>query len=100
MQGGIEAGFGSSLGVVLPLAPNISDLWLTLNLRGKEKVSQLTRQLPKMNPRRVILHEGITTPSTNQVIRDLTIVLVTCIRDRWHKLVSSSAQSLLSDPYR
>nr|GAT51414.1 predicted protein [Mycena chlorophos] len=53
----VEGGLGVSMKTVLELAPNITDLYLSLDIYAQDKTDGLCKGLPLVNPRRLILHQ-------------------------------------------
>ncbi|KAJ7465292.1 hypothetical protein FB451DRAFT_1263206 [Mycena latifolia] len=53
----VEGGYGASMGKIIEAAPNVTDLFLSLNIWSADNVSGLCRGLPLMNPARVVLHD-------------------------------------------
>ncbi|KAJ7474333.1 hypothetical protein FB451DRAFT_1248659 [Mycena latifolia] len=91
----VEGGFGQPMHTILRCAPNITDLFLTLTIWGSDHATGLCSGLPLINPRRVILIDGVRVapfhhtakPKKNKQVNKLMETLVTVI-PKWDKLVT------------
>jgi cellulose synthase/poly-beta-1,6-N-acetylglucosamine synthase-like glycosyltransferase len=82
----LEGGYGAATRKILTLAPNITDLYLTLYIWSDDSVSGLCRSLPTINPSRIILHDNWYQAKFNANARLLTLKLCECIL-LWSNLV-------------
>jgi hypothetical protein len=83
----IEGGYGTALYSIIKAAPNLKDLFVSLELWSSDSISGLCRGLPKTSPTRVILHDPLKG-ATNALIDKLLDLLCECIKS-WKQLVCS-----------
>ncbi|KAG5650973.1 hypothetical protein H0H81_010343 [Sphagnurus paluster] len=76
----LEGSFGPSIEKIVNLAPNITDLCLTLNIWSSDSVSGIRRAFPKMNPRRLVICDSNQRHSDNNPGRELCDALLLWIR--------------------
>jgi hypothetical protein len=81
----IEGGYGTALYSIIKSAPNVTDLFVSLEIWSSDSVSGLCRGLPKMNPTRVILHDP-PKRIFNSLVDKLFDVLCECVKS-WERLV-------------
>jgi hypothetical protein len=90
----LEGGYGIAIHTILTLAPNITDLYLSLIIWSHDSVSGLCRSLTAINPSRVILYDAPFQAKFNAKARQLALKLCECIRG-WSNLVIVSVSLLL-----
>ncbi|KAF7317678.1 F-box domain-containing protein [Mycena kentingensis (nom. inval.)] len=54
----VEGGYGPAMHTILQRTPNITDLFLSLNIFAEDKTDGLCKGLPLINPTRLILHHS------------------------------------------
>jgi hypothetical protein len=81
----IEGGYGTALYSIIKSAPNVTDLFVSLEIWSSDSVSGLCRGLPRMNPTRVILHDPLRR-IFNSLVDKLFDVLCECVK-LWKRLV-------------
>ncbi|KAF7289030.1 hypothetical protein HMN09_01350900 [Mycena chlorophos] len=82
----VEGGLGSALQTVLELAPNITDLFLTLEIYGTDKTDGLCKGLPLISPRRLILQRTNLKQKPNKQLDALMSTLQKVFK-QWDQLV-------------
>jgi hypothetical protein len=89
----VEGGFGDSMHTILKYAPNITDLFLTLDIWGTDDTQGLCSGLPLISPHRIIAVDAIENSneeksyrSPNRPATQLLEALVELI-PQWDKLV-------------
>jgi hypothetical protein len=91
----LEGGYGAAIHTILTLAPNITDLYLSLVIWSDDSVSGLCRSLAAINPSRVILYDVPSeTAKFNAKACQLARKLCECI-SCWSNLVLVSVSLLL-----
>jgi hypothetical protein len=86
----LEGGYGAMTHRIFSLAPNITDLYLTLMIWSNDGVSGLCRSLSCINPSRVILDDDSYEAKFNANARQLALKLCECLPS-WTNLVSYSS---------
>ncbi|KAJ7624918.1 hypothetical protein FB45DRAFT_88735 [Roridomyces roridus] len=82
----LEGGFAGSMHTILKLAPNITDLFLTLSIWSPDSTTGLCKGLPLIDPRRVIVVDPCyPKPPTNLQASTLRGALLACIQS-WKNL--------------
>jgi hypothetical protein len=89
----LEGGYGVATRKILTLAPNITDLYLTLFIWSDDSVSGLCRSLHTINPSCVILDDQWCEPKFNCNARQLALKLCDCI-PLWSNLVLNLLSSI------
>jgi hypothetical protein len=85
----VEGGFGNAMHSILKFAPNITDLFLTLDIWATDSVRGLCSGLPLISPRRVIVVDAVKQkqkPKKNKQVTELLETLVALI-PKWDKMV-------------
>jgi hypothetical protein len=90
----LEGGYGGATHGIFTLAPNITDLYLSLMIWSNDSVSGLCRSLSIVNPSRVILYDKPRNAKFNAHSRQLTLKLCECLPS-WTNLVLYSCVSLV-----
>ncbi|KAF7367512.1 hypothetical protein MSAN_00814200 [Mycena sanguinolenta] len=95
----VEGGYGASMRTILKCSPNISHLFLALDITAGDATTGLCDGLPLINPTCVILRHKCYTYLNNKMMRNLTSTLGDCF-SRWDNLqVIDLPRALLSpDP--
>ncbi|KAJ7477027.1 hypothetical protein B0H11DRAFT_2031666, partial [Mycena galericulata] len=86
----VEGGFGRVMHAILKCAPNITDLFLTLFIWGKDDSSGLCAGLPLINPQRIILVDGASPdakPKNNKQATKLLDMIIHLL-PKWDKLTT------------
>ncbi|KAJ7052238.1 hypothetical protein C8F01DRAFT_1033432 [Mycena amicta] len=86
----LEGGFGSPMNDILSLAPNITDLYLSLDIFSSDTTEGLCKGLPLINPSRLILYTHSYKERSNKHLRNLLNALLEAI-SAWDHLVSFGA---------
>ncbi|KAJ6460871.1 hypothetical protein DFH09DRAFT_1383097 [Mycena vulgaris] len=81
----IEGGYSPSMRGILQNAPNILDIFLSLEIWSTDGTSGLCEGLPLINPLRVILRDSTTRHLNNKMLENLIDTLAKCI-PRWDHL--------------
>ncbi|KAJ7134325.1 hypothetical protein C8R44DRAFT_770194 [Mycena epipterygia] len=76
----VEGGYGGSMLKIINAAPNVTDLFISLNIWSSDNISGLSRGLPLMNPTRVVLHDPPNRNAHNKNSMQLIDTLVQCIK--------------------
>ncbi|KAF7305797.1 hypothetical protein HMN09_00733500 [Mycena chlorophos] len=82
----VEGGYGGAMLTVLRHSPNVTDLFISLEIYGATTTG-ICKGLPLINPKRLILHEGKafrTTKSVDEMIQ----AVCNAITDSWDRLTS------------
>ncbi|KAJ7505578.1 hypothetical protein B0H11DRAFT_429518 [Mycena galericulata] len=79
----VEGGYGGSMFKIIKAAPNITDIFISLNIWSDDNVGGLIRGLPLINPTRVVLHD--TEGTRNKNIHLLHDAVTQCIKG-WKNL--------------
>jgi hypothetical protein len=84
----IEGGYGASMSKIIKAAPNVTDVFLSLNIWSADNVSGLCRGLPTMNPTRLVIYDPPYrhAGSTNKNSQHLLDTVIQCIK-QWKNLV-------------
>ncbi|KAJ7695737.1 hypothetical protein B0H17DRAFT_1055415 [Mycena rosella] len=80
----VEGGYGASMLKIVKSAPNVTDLFLSINIWSADNVSGLCRGLPLMNPTRVVLYD-LQRRRSNKNSDTLLATLIQCIK-QWKNL--------------
>jgi hypothetical protein len=93
----LEGGYGAVMQKIITLAPNITDLYLTLVIWSDDSASGICRSLAAINPSRIILHDDLSGGKFNVKARQLVNKLCEFI-PLWSNLVNrcTAIWSLLS----
>ncbi|KAJ6615816.1 hypothetical protein B0H10DRAFT_39553 [Mycena sp. CBHHK59/15] len=90
----VEGGFGPAMHTILAAAPNVTDLFFTLQIWGPDNATGLARGMSLINPRRLILMDGNRRlgrdgdkPKKNKQVSLLIDALVAAI-PTWNKLTT------------
>ncbi|KAJ7082817.1 hypothetical protein C8R43DRAFT_322675 [Mycena crocata] len=84
----VEGGYGMAMHSILASAPNITDLFLTLEIWSSDNTNGLCKGLPLINPRRIIVVDPVDNDSKapkNKNQTALSQVLFSCISE-WDNL--------------
>lgn len=83
----LEGGYGAAMGAILLATPNVTDLFLSLDIRSNDSVPGLCRSLSSLDPVRVILQDFNHNPNgpTDKVIYHLCHSI-----PQWKRLVCDS----------
>ncbi|KAJ7058212.1 hypothetical protein C8F01DRAFT_1149979 [Mycena amicta] len=81
----LEGSFGPAIQTIIQAAPNITDLFVSVNLWPTDNATHLCEMLPTMNPMRVILFDVPNHGPTNNNINMLRHTLTRCIQ-LWRNL--------------
>ncbi|KAJ7184574.1 hypothetical protein C8R46DRAFT_463476 [Mycena filopes] len=81
----VEGGYGAPMGTILKCSPNITDLFMTLEVWASDSTSGLCKGLPLINPARLILQFDRRRRSANQMATNLQDALVKSIL-KWERL--------------
>ncbi|KAJ7607146.1 hypothetical protein FB45DRAFT_1135610 [Roridomyces roridus] len=81
----VEGGFGTPMRTILKSSPNISDLWLTLEVFSSDNTSGLSDGLPLINPVRFILRHLARRAPENKMVTKLLSALSESI-PKWDRL--------------
>ncbi|KAJ7773851.1 hypothetical protein B0H16DRAFT_113647 [Mycena metata] len=83
----LEGGFGPAMERILKAAPNVTDIFLSLQIHAPDSTIGLLRGLPHINPTRMILWEDTMISLRNKHLKDLMEALETCVME-WNKLTT------------
>ncbi|KAJ7041540.1 hypothetical protein C8F04DRAFT_947020 [Mycena alexandri] len=83
----LEGGFGPAMEHVLDAAPNLTDIFLSLQIHAPDSTAGLLHGLPRINPTRMILWDDHTVILRNKHLKDLMQVLETFVM-KWNKLTT------------
>ncbi|KAJ7049904.1 hypothetical protein C8F01DRAFT_1180815 [Mycena amicta] len=86
----VEGGYGDAMLTILGSAPNLTDLFLSLEIWSGNSTDGLCQGLPLVNPTRLIIHEG-NTMRKSKMVTNLIDAVGTAITDSWDKLTSFSS---------
>ncbi|KAJ6493994.1 hypothetical protein C8R47DRAFT_1117997 [Mycena vitilis] len=81
----VEGGLATSMKLVLEYAPNITDIFLSLQIHSSDSSSGLVAGLPQINPTRLIIYDDQSNPLRNKAVVQLMNTLETCAL-RWTNL--------------
>ncbi|KAK7012884.1 F-box domain-containing protein [Favolaschia claudopus] len=81
----VEGGFGSFMHTILQYAPNITDLYLSLEIYSSDVTSGLCKGLALINPTRLILQDGVGFRRENKMMAQLLAALSKAIA-KWDNL--------------
>ncbi|KAF8209296.1 hypothetical protein K438DRAFT_1810805 [Mycena galopus ATCC 62051] len=81
----VEGGYGPPMHIILKCSPNISDLFLSLQIYSSDNTNGLCKGLPLINPTRLILQDVSYKPLENKVISQLSEALIKSI-SKWDRL--------------
>ncbi|KAK7014212.1 F-box domain-containing protein [Favolaschia claudopus] len=83
----VEGGFGPPMQNILRCSPNVTDLFLTLDIYSSDNTGGLCRGLSLVNPSRFILHQDSRhKPLDNKAVSQLLATLSKCVV-KWTNLV-------------
>ncbi|KAF7314049.1 F-box domain-containing protein [Mycena chlorophos] len=83
----VEGGFGPSMHTIIQHSPNITDLFLSLDILATDTTEGLCKGLPLLNPRRLIFQcEQSSKDRSNKAYNALVNVLKKCFQD-WDQLI-------------
>ena len=94
----IEGGYGMAVCSIIKAAPNLTDLFLSLEIWSADSISGLSRGLPKINPTRVILQDPLHG-GTTALIDILFELVCECIKSSWKQLVCSRLRHFVCTLY-
>ncbi|KAJ6455988.1 hypothetical protein C8R47DRAFT_996509 [Mycena vitilis] len=81
----VEGGYGPPMRVILECSPNISDLWLSLEIYSSDNSIGLCKGLTLINPTRLILRDCLYKRLDNKMLSQLVDALVLSIA-KWDRL--------------
>ncbi|KAJ6577829.1 hypothetical protein B0H19DRAFT_932780 [Mycena capillaripes] len=81
----VEGAYGVPMRAILRSSPNITDLFLSLEIYAGDNTSGLCEGLPWINPNRVILKDSYKSLS-NKMAENLLAALMECF-SKWDRLV-------------
>ncbi|KAF7314060.1 F-box domain-containing protein [Mycena chlorophos] len=81
----VEGGFGPFMHTILQLSPNVTDLFLSLDILAADTTEGLCKGLPLISPVRLILQSALGTERSNKSLNGLVKVLQQCI-GAWDRL--------------
>ncbi|KAF7365446.1 F-box domain-containing protein [Mycena venus] len=82
----VEGGYGGPMLKIIKAAPNITDLFCSINIWSSDNVSGLVRALPTMNPIRVIMFDTPYHGTRNKNSQLLLDTLKICVQKEWKNL--------------
>ncbi|KAJ6466391.1 hypothetical protein C8R45DRAFT_1021564 [Mycena sanguinolenta] len=82
----VEGGYGASMLKIIKAAPNVKDMFISINIWSADNVSGLVRGLPTMNLTRVILFDTRNHSSRNKNSQAVVDTLKQCIEQHWKQL--------------
>jgi hypothetical protein len=82
----VEGGYGAPMRIILKCSPNISDLFVSLEIYSSDNTSGFCKGLPLINPSRLILRDFEYRRADNKMISQLMSALVECM-SKWDRLV-------------
>ncbi|KAJ7768922.1 hypothetical protein B0H16DRAFT_1882077 [Mycena metata] len=87
----VEGGFGPAMGHALKHIPNVTDVFLSLQIHAADSTTGLVLGLPHINPTRLIIFDNSSTSTgklkKNKHVRDLIQALEDCV-PRWLNLTA------------
>ncbi|KAJ7768909.1 hypothetical protein B0H16DRAFT_1882071 [Mycena metata] len=100
----VEGGFGPAMGHVLKRTPNLTDIFLSLQIHAADSTTGLVLGLVHINPTRLIIFDDISSTGefkNNKYVRNLIQGLKDCV-PRWLNLtaVNFPRHYLVSGGYR
>jgi hypothetical protein len=90
----VEGGFGTPMHHILQSAPNITDLFLCLQIHSSDSSSGLATGLPLINPTRLIIFDDSDSLLKNKAVLQLISTLEGCVM-KWTNLVRLLLMSYL-----
>ncbi|KAJ7160022.1 hypothetical protein C8R43DRAFT_1177631 [Mycena crocata] len=81
----VEGGFGNLMHQILQQTPNISDIFVSLQIHSSDSSSGLALGLPLINPTRLIIFDDNATLLKNKAVLQLMTTLKSCAR-KWNNL--------------
>ncbi|KAJ7684387.1 hypothetical protein DFH06DRAFT_1155504 [Mycena polygramma] len=81
----VEGGYGPPMRIILECSPNISDLWLSLEIYSSDNSSGLCKGLPLINPTRLILRHCMHKRLENKMLSQLVDALALSMA-KWDRL--------------
>ncbi|KAF7289048.1 F-box domain-containing protein [Mycena chlorophos] len=91
----VEGGFGASMHTVLRLSPNITDLFLCLDIFSTDKTDGLCKGLSLVNPRRIIFQHLNFKQKSNKQFTMLMEALRKAL-EKWDRLTAVATSQLLT----
>ncbi|KAJ7266050.1 hypothetical protein C8J57DRAFT_1132587 [Mycena rebaudengoi] len=88
----LEGGFGASIQHILQKTPNITDIFLSLQVRASDSTDGLALGLPSINPTRMIIYDHPIEPLRNKHVVGLIHAIEKCVL-KWSNL------NVISLPY-
>ncbi|KAK7035977.1 F-box domain-containing protein [Favolaschia claudopus] len=82
----VEGGFGPSMQTVLRCSPNVTDLFLTLEIYSSDSTAGLCKGLSFVNPSRLVLKDIKYKSLANKMVSQLAVALSQALA-KWDKLV-------------
>ncbi|KAJ7896782.1 hypothetical protein B0H14DRAFT_2678709 [Mycena olivaceomarginata] len=82
----VEGGYGTPMLTILQSSPNISDLFVSLEIYSSDNTSGLCKGLSLLNPNRLILWDLSRKPPENKMVSQLLDALAKSIA-QWDRLV-------------
>ncbi|KAF7290383.1 F-box domain-containing protein [Mycena chlorophos] len=92
----VEGGYGGSMHTVLKASPNITDLFLSLDIWTPDTTDGLCKGLKLISPRRLILRAHEYRRKTNKALQSLVDALVAAIHT-WESLTALDSASSSTD---
>ncbi|KAJ7684366.1 hypothetical protein DFH06DRAFT_1155424 [Mycena polygramma] len=81
----VEGGYGPPMRIILECSPNISDLWLTLEIYSSDNSSGLCKGLLLINPTRLVLRDCLYKRLENKMLSQLVDALALSMA-KWDRL--------------
>ncbi|KAJ7175405.1 hypothetical protein C8R46DRAFT_1078760 [Mycena filopes] len=81
----IEGGYGSCMQKIIAATPNVTDLFISVDIWSSDNVSGLVKGLPSMNPVRVVFHEAQYNRKRNKNSETLVQAINRSLKD-WKNL--------------
>jgi hypothetical protein len=86
----VEGGFGAPMQHILRWAPNITDLFVSLQIPSPDSSAGLAAGLPLINPTRLIIFDDFDKLWENKAVVQLMTALQGC-NTKWTKMVRCSS---------
>ncbi|KAF7357666.1 F-box domain-containing protein [Mycena sanguinolenta] len=83
----VEGGYGASMLKIIKAAPNVKEMFVSINIWSADNVSGLVRGLPTMDLTRVIMYDTPHHNVRNKNSQAVLDALKQCIEQEWKKLV-------------
>ena len=89
----LEGGYGNDLFTIVKLAPNITNLYVNLEILSSESIVGLRKSLPLMRPTNVWLRH-FEYGRVNKKVAELRTLLMPLVKEKWNTMVSAFTLSL------